>query len=123
MNERHRAVAGSPQVLNELQSLQSTRFGFKKQVPVALLQNCPAGHAWFSRQKNLHNPFTHEFFGAQSPSCRHPRPHDCKAGLQIESKAQCSSSVQGPVAMHLAVVVSQNRPAGQSRFDVHEAYD
>jgi hypothetical protein len=38
-------------------------------------------------------------------------------------KAQCSSSVHGPFGMQRVVVMSQNVPLGQSRFEVHDAND
>ena len=43
--------------------------------------------------------------------------------LQMLLGRQCSSRVHGPSAMHRVVVVSQNVPDGQSRFEVHEEND
>jgi hypothetical protein len=92
-------------------------------VPLVLLQNWFTGQNVLSRQKKLHCPSTHEFFGAQSPSSRHPARQLSVAVLQMLLSAQCSSSVHGPFAMHLVVVVSQNVPLGQSRLEVHETND
>jgi hypothetical protein len=93
------------------------------QVPLVRSQNWFTGQKLLSRQKKLHWPFTHEFFGTQSPSSRHPARHCSNAVLQMLLSGQCSSSVHGPVGMHFVVVVSQNVPLGQSRFEVHDAND
>jgi hypothetical protein len=106
-----------------VQLSQSRRLGRVAQVPVMRLQNWFTGQNELSRQKNVHCPLTQEFFGVQSPSSRQPGRHERVAVLHTLLKAQCSSSVHGPLGMQRVVVMSQKVPPGQSRFEVHEAND
>ena len=107
----------------ETQLSQSRRAGRVAQVPLVRSQNWLTAQNELSRQKNWHCPVTHEFFGAQSPSSRQPARHCSVAVLHTWLSAQCSSSVHGPLGMQRVVVMSQNVPPGQSRFEVHEAND
>ena len=118
---RHEIVGAHS--MPEVQVSQSRRPACVEQVPLSRLQNWFTGQNVLSRQKNWHCPLTHEFLGMQSPSSRHPARHESVEVLHTWLSGQCSSSVQGPLGMQRVVVVSQNVPIGQSRFDVQEAND
>jgi hypothetical protein len=117
MKVRHEAP--EPQMLDEaVQSRQSTRLGRVPQAPVLGAQNRFTSQLALRRQNGWHWPPSQACLSAQSASRRHPARQRAVNGSHSWPKPQCSSSVQGPLAMQRSVVMSQKLPGGQSAFVV-----
>jgi hypothetical protein len=117
MKVRHEAL--DPQALGApVQSLQSTRPARLAHTPVDGAQNRFTSQLVLMRQNSRHWPPSQACLSAQSPSRRQPGRQRAITGSQYWPKAQCSSSVHGPVGIQRSVVMSQKVVLGQSAFVV-----